>query len=52
MTFGRDILRRFAGEHLRGLPYEAFRDAILARMGDAGFQPEEMRKVIEGILED
>ena len=49
---GRDILQRFAGKHMLGLPYEAFRDAILARMGDANFQPPGMARVIEEILSD
>jgi hypothetical protein len=49
---GRDILRRFAGKYLPGLPYEAFRDAIIARMGDAGHRPPGMQKVIEKILSD
>src|SRR5690606_20733673 len=31
---GRDVIRRFAGEYLRGLPYETFRDQIIARMAD------------------
>lgn len=49
---GRDILRRFAGQYLTGLPYEAFRDAILARMGDAGHRPPGMKEVIERIALD
>lgn len=48
---GRDILRRFAGKYLPGLPYEAFRDGIIARMADAGFRPVGMAKVIENITE-
>jgi hypothetical protein len=47
---GRDILRLFAGRHLKGLPYEAFRDAILARMSDAGFRPAGMAATIEKIM--
>lgn len=49
---GRDVLRRFAGEYLNGLPYEAFRDAIIARMGDAGFRPLGMTKIINKILSE
>lgn len=47
---GRDILRRFAGKYLSGLPYEAFRDAIVARMSDANYQPSGMKDIIEKIL--
>lgn len=47
---GRDILKLFAGRFLNGLPYEAFRDAIVARMGDAGFQPDGMKQVIEKVV--
>jgi predicted ATPase len=47
---GRDILKLFAGRFLRGLPYEAFRDSIVARMGDSGFKPPGMKKTIEAIL--
>jgi energy-coupling factor transporter ATP-binding protein EcfA2 len=49
---GRDILKQFAGRYLRGLPYEAFRDAIVARMGDAGFRPAGMTEIVEKILKD
>lgn len=49
---GRDILKRFAGRFLRGLPYLAFRDNILARMGDAGYQPLGMARVVNEILAD
>jgi predicted ATPase len=47
---GRDILRKFAGRYLRGLPYVAFRDAIVARMGDSGYRPTGMSDVIGQIL--
>ncbi len=46
---GRKILRLFAGKHLAGLPYEAFRDNIIARMADAGHQPSGMRAVLDQI---
>jgi hypothetical protein len=47
---GRDILKRFAGEFLRGMPYVFFRELILSRMRDAGFAPAGMRHVVETIL--
>ncbi len=49
---GREILRRFAGKFLPGLPYEAFRDGIVARMRDANFRPSGMKQVIDEILAD
>jgi hypothetical protein len=49
---GRDVLRLFAGQYLKGLPYEAFRDAIVARMGDAGYRPNGMAAVIKQIMCD
>lgn len=49
---GRDILKHFAGKFLRGLPYEAFRDSIVARMSDAGFRPSGMEAVVDKILKD
>ena len=49
---GRDILKLFVGRYLVGLPYDAFRDAIVARMGDAGWRPPGMAAVIERILFD
>jgi predicted ATPase len=49
---GRDILRLFAGRRLKGLPYEAFRDSIIARMSDAGFQPPGMAAVVRHISND
>ncbi len=48
---GRDVLRRFAGTNLKGLPYEAFRDAIIAKMVSLDFKPAGMKKVVNIILE-
>jgi hypothetical protein len=48
---GRDILRKFCGEYLPGLPFEAFRDVIVDKMRIDGFQPEGMRAVINRVLE-
>jgi uncharacterized protein DUF4435 len=47
---GRDILELFAGRHFRGLPYEALRDGIIARMRDDGFRPGGMAAVIQKIM--
>lgn len=47
---GRDILAIFVHQNKIGVNYEAFRDLILARMRDDGFQPSGMRKVIDAIL--
>jgi len=49
---GRDVLSLFAGRYLPGLPYEAFRDAIVARMGDAGHRPAGMAAIIDKIVND
>ena len=46
---GRDILKRFAAK-VNKTNYEIFRDLVIARMKDSGFQPEGMRTVIEKIL--
>ena len=46
---GRDILKRFVAK-INKTDYEVFRDLIIARMKDSGFQPEGMRSVIERIL--
>jgi hypothetical protein len=47
---GRDVLRRFAGKHAGSVQYEVFRNLILSRMQDDGFQPAGMRVVVEQIL--
>jgi predicted ATPase len=49
---GRDILRHFVNRRLHGLPYEAFRDAIVARMADANHRPAGMARVVEAIMND
>lgn len=48
---GRDVLRRFVGKYGKGIKYEMFRNLIIARMRDNGYQPEGMRIVLTGILE-
>ncbi|HYE18245.1 MAG TPA: AAA family ATPase [Tepidisphaeraceae bacterium] len=47
---GRDVLKRFVGDHLTGIAYEPFRELIITRMKDAGFKPEGMRQVVEAVL--
>jgi ABC-type nitrate/sulfonate/bicarbonate transport system ATPase subunit len=49
---GRDILKRFVALHVGGTSYEGFRDLILARMKETGFQPSGMAAVLDGILAD
>jgi len=46
---GRDVLSRFVAR-IHKIPYEVFRDLIIARMKDAGFEPEGMRSVITRIV--
>lgn len=47
---GRDVLRRFAGSHVRGVDYTKFRNLIVARMRADGFRPPGMKPVIDAIL--
>lgn len=49
---GRDVLRRFVGKYGNGMPYEAFRDLVLARMRDVEWQPAGMKKILDEILAD
>jgi hypothetical protein len=46
---GRLILKRFVGEHVRGVNYDAFRNIILDKMVDASYQPPGMKEVIDKI---
>jgi hypothetical protein len=46
---GRDVLKRFVGR-LGKTSYEVFRDLVVARMRDGGYQPEGMRIVIGKII--
>lgn len=47
---GREILKKYAAN--KGLPvqYEVFRNLILGRMAEEGFQPPGMKAIIEAIL--
>ncbi|MGH6710704.1 MAG: AAA family ATPase [Bradyrhizobium sp.] len=47
---GRDILRLFIGRHGGGVKYEAFRNVIIARMRDKGYQPPGMKEILDQIL--
>jgi len=47
---GREILKRFVGKFCNNIPYESFRNLILARMRDVDYQPEGMKKVISRII--
>jgi hypothetical protein len=47
---GRDILNRFVGRYVTETNYEGFRNLIVNRMREGGYQPPGMKNVIEGIL--
>ena len=49
---GRDILSVFAGDYVRGLGYEFFRNLIISQMVNAGYQPQGMKAVLDGIVND
>jgi hypothetical protein len=46
---GRLIIKRFVGEYMQGVNYEAFRNILIDKMVDAGYQPPGMKEVIEKI---
>lgn len=49
----RMVLKRFVSRHLDGaIKYDAFVSLVVDQMADAEFQPEGMRRVLEGILAD
>jgi hypothetical protein len=48
---GRDVLKVFVKHHAP-VSYEAFRDLVLARMKEAGFEPPGMSAVLKEIQED
>jgi hypothetical protein len=50
MFRGREILRRFAGRHIKGMQYEYFRDLVISRMAETGYKPPGMNKVVTAIL--
>lgn len=47
---GRDVLKRFVSRSQAGIPYEKYRDLVLARMADAEYQPIGMARVLNAIL--
>ena len=49
---GRDILRAFVGEYVRGMRYELFRNLLISQMVNSGHQPEGMKAVLDKILND
>jgi hypothetical protein len=46
---GRDILKRFVSE-INGVNYETFRNLIVNQMRETGYQPPEMKIIIDTIL--
>lgn len=47
---GRNILKLFTGQ-IQGIRYDRFRNLIIAKMKNAGYQPEGMKKVIDQIID-
>jgi predicted ATPase len=47
---GRDVLKAFVNKHAKGVNYEAFRNLIIARMREDGYQPKGMKQVLDAIL--
>lgn len=47
---GRDVLRRFAGRHTKGMLYEYLRDLVINKMAETGYQPIGMGRVLSAIL--
>lgn len=48
---GRDILKRFVGIRMQGMPYEIFRSLLLNKMAEQGHKPSGMEKVVSQILD-
>ncbi|MEH1948111.1 MAG: AAA family ATPase [Nostoc sp.] len=49
---GRNIIKLFVGRFGGGIPYETFRDLILARMRDKNFQLAGMKQIVDWIIAD
>jgi hypothetical protein len=47
---GREVLALFVNRHAQGVNYEGFRNLIIARMREKGFQPPGMKEVLDKIL--
>ena len=48
---GRDILKRFSGKWAHSTSYDVFRNLIMSKMQDEGFEPPGMKFVVQKILE-
>ncbi len=49
---GREILHRFIDMEKVGVAYEYFRNLIVRRMADTGYEPPGMKKIIDQIIAD
>lgn len=51
MSFrGRDVLKRFVGRHGNGVKYNHFRNLIISRMRDHGYQPTGMAAILNPLM--
>lgn len=48
---GRLILSQFSARHLPGVSYEAFRNLVVEKMALSDFRPQNMRDVLESIVD-
>lgn len=49
---GRDVLKSFVNKHVNVVSYEIFRNLIISKMRNTGYQPAGMKSVINNILND
>jgi hypothetical protein len=47
---GRDVLKAFVSKHTKGINYESFRNLVISRMRDHGYQPHGMKQILGQIL--
>jgi predicted ATPase len=47
---GRDVLKRFVSDRVKGVNYERFRSLVLNRMAQTGYRPAGMKTVVDAIL--
>lgn len=52
MLPGREILRRFVTESKLSVGYEVFRNLLVKRMAETGYQPEGMKTILLKIIND
>lgn len=52
MLPGREILRRFVTESKLSVGYEVFRNLLVKRMSESGYQPEGMKTILLKIIND